>query len=74
MLSLNSVEMVTQMPEEGVFLLRCNITDIDDIIRDCDYCSRPDDPYGLNPTIRQWLADNPSFPRTPYVPPPCPKR
>lgn len=73
MLSLNSVEMVTQMPEEGVFLLRCNITDIDDIIRDCDYCSRPDDPYGLNPTIRQWLADNPSFPRTPYVPPAVPE-
>ena len=27
------------------------------------------DPYGLAPTIRQWLADNPDFPIAPYVPP-----
>lgn len=31
---------------------------------------RPDDPYGLNPVIKQWLVDNPEFPITPYTPPP----
>ncbi|MCZ4089065.1 hypothetical protein [Sinorhizobium psoraleae] len=36
---------------------------------DCEYASSPDDTFGLNPTIRQWLADNPEFPIQPYTPP-----
>lgn len=33
---------------------------------------RPNDPYGFNPAIREWLVDNPDFPITPYAPPPEP--
>ncbi|THK37253.1 hypothetical protein EHS39_15640 [Ensifer sp. MPMI2T] len=60
-MSLNSVTSITATSEPDVFLVKCNITDIEGSSYDTDYCSRPNDPFGLNPTIRQWLADNPSF-------------
>lgn len=66
---LNSVASVKATAETGVFILHCNITDTEGTTYDADYCSRPDDSFGLNPTIRQWLTDNPSFPIAPYVPP-----
>lgn len=31
--------------------------------------SYADDTFGLNPTIRQWLEDNPEFPIDPYAEP-----
>ncbi|MCA1405414.1 hypothetical protein I6F26_13635 [Ensifer sp. IC3342] len=68
-ISLNSVTTVTATSEPDVFLVKCNITDIEGSSYDTDYCSRPNDPFGLNPTIRQWLADNPSFPIQSYVAP-----
>ncbi|MEY9100476.1 hypothetical protein ABIA24_003385 [Sinorhizobium fredii] len=67
-LSLNSVSTITATPEPGVFFVGCNITDINGETYDTEYCSRPDDPFGLNPTIRKWLADNASFPVQPHVP------
>lgn len=70
MLSLNSVEKVTATHEPDVFVMLCNITDVNGETYDCSYCSRPDDTFGLNPTIRQWLNDNAgSYVVEPYVPP-----
>ncbi|RVJ51463.1 hypothetical protein [Sinorhizobium meliloti] len=66
---LNSVSTVTATNDPGVFILRCNITDMEGSTYDTDYCSHPDDRFGLNPTIRRWLTDNPQFPVQPYVPP-----
>lgn len=37
-----------------------------------EYLSRPDDPYGVNPQIRQWMSENPDAPVHAYVPPPAP--
>jgi hypothetical protein len=67
-MKLNSVGTVTATSEEGVFVLRCNITDIEGNTYDTDYCSRPDDTFGLSPSFRQWLTDNPDFPIQPYIP------
>ncbi|WP_373413718.1 hypothetical protein [Ensifer aridi] len=36
------------------------------------YRSRPDDPHGINPQIRQWMSENPDAPVHVYVPPPPP--
>ena len=33
------------------------------------YLSRANDPYGINPQIRQWLSENPDAPVHSYVPP-----
>ncbi|MEJ6847562.1 hypothetical protein V3589_15240 [Sinorhizobium fredii] len=67
--SLNTVYAVTATIEPEVFIVDCNITDVHGDTYDAEYCSRPEDAYGLNPEIRQWLADNPDFPVDPYVPP-----
>ncbi|ASY63467.1 hypothetical protein SJ05684_c20250 [Sinorhizobium sojae CCBAU 05684] len=67
--TLNSVASIKATSERGVFILRCNITDAEGNTYDADYCSRPDDMFGLNPMVRKWLADNPSFPIRPYIPP-----
>lgn len=32
------------------------------------FVSRPDDPYGINPQIRQWMSENPDAPVHAYVP------
>ncbi|WP_455918670.1 hypothetical protein [Ensifer canadensis] len=68
-ISLNSVQSVAATAEPNVFILSCNITDINNETYDCDYCSRPEDTFGLNPTVRQWILDNPEFPIHPYVAP-----
>lgn len=67
--TLNSVASIKATSERGVFILHCNITDAEGNTYDADYCSRPDDTFGLNPTIREWLAENPSFQVQPYAPP-----
>lgn len=58
MLSLNSVSNVRETNEPNVYLVSCNITDINGETYDTVYGSRPEDTFGLNPTIRQWLIDN----------------
>ncbi|MBP2237133.1 hypothetical protein J2Z31_003647 [Sinorhizobium kostiense] len=68
-MSLNAVSIVAATAEPDVFIVKSNITDIEGNTYDTDYCSRPDDGFGLNPTLRQWLAGNPSFPVQPHVPP-----
>ncbi|WDZ78747.1 hypothetical protein PWG15_09755 [Ensifer adhaerens] len=68
-LSLNDVYSVQKTREDGVLLVKCNITDLEDAVYDCDYVSRPEDGFGLNPAIRKWLTDNSDFPFVDYVPP-----
>lgn len=68
MVALNTVHGITATAESGVYMVNCNITDADGET-DTDYCSRPDDLFGINPAIRQWISDNPDFPIAPYVPP-----
>lgn len=68
-MSLNAVSTVAATAEPGVFIVKCNITDIEGNTYDTDYCSHPDDAFGLNQKIRQWLADNPEFPIRPCTPP-----
>ncbi|AWI60338.1 hypothetical protein [Sinorhizobium fredii] len=67
--SLNNVYSVSATEEEGVYILECNITDMQGDTYDAEYVTRPDDSFGLNPTIRQWLSDNPEFPIEAHVPP-----
>ncbi len=67
-MKLNQVHSIKATPEQNVFELECNIT-VNGEGYDTTYVSRPDDQFGLNPVIRQWLADNPDFPITPYAPP-----
>lgn len=72
-LSLNEVFSVTATAEENVYIVVCNITDVYGQTYTTNYGSRPEDTFGLNPVIRQWLIDNEgSYTIEPYVPPPPP--
>lgn len=66
---LNSVAAVVETAEAGVYLVHCNITDVDGFSYDAVHCLRPEDNFGLSPVIREWMAENPDFPKTPYTPP-----
>ena len=68
-LSLNQIYSVSATAEEDVYIVSCNITDINGNTYDVQYGSRPDDVYGLNPAIRQWLEDNKSITIQPFDPP-----
>lgn len=72
--SLNQVYFIKATTEQGVYVVNCNIMDMYGDTQDCEYVSRPDDSFGLNPTMRQWLADNPDFPVAPYSPPTAQER
>ena len=60
MSTLHAVHSADPSSEDGVFIVRVTITDSDGETYICDYCSRPDDPHGLNPAIRAWLEANPA--------------
>jgi hypothetical protein len=67
---LHQVFSVSQSIEPGALILSVDITDIHGERYTCNYCSRADDTFGLNPTIRQWLDDNAGgYVVAPYVPP-----
>lgn len=70
-MELNQVYSAKATQEPGVVILSCNLTDMNGATYDCEYCSRPDDPYGLNPVIRAWIAANQAQIQ-PYVEPPPP--
>ncbi|MBD9511650.1 hypothetical protein IB265_33380 [Ensifer sp. ENS10] len=72
MAQVNRVYSVTAGRVAGSYLVKANITDFEGETYDCDYMSYANDTNGLNPAIRQWLADNPDFPSQPYVPPSAP--
>jgi hypothetical protein len=64
---LHQVHSVKATAQEGVYVLDVDITDVTGSTYRADYCSYPSDTFGLNPTIRKWLTDNPNFPIEPYV-------
>ncbi|MGQ3209548.1 hypothetical protein [Shinella sp.] len=67
---LHEVFSVGNTPEPDVYVLDIDITDLNNERYRCIYNSRPDDTFGLNPTIRQWLTDNEGeYEVLPYVPP-----
>ncbi|YCI03610.1 hypothetical protein M1D34_05105 [Ensifer sp. D2-11] len=68
-IALNQVYSIAETQEKGVYKLLINITDAIKETYDCHYISRPDDTFGLNPTIRQWMANNPGFTVGAYQPP-----
>ncbi|WP_037386509.1 hypothetical protein [Sinorhizobium americanum] len=68
-MELNLVHVVVATEEPDAYELSINLTDVSGQTYDCEYLSRPDDSFGLNPIIRKWLADNPNFPIQPHTPP-----
>lgn len=68
-MQLNYVHFVKATREQEVFEFSCNITDTTGANYDTIYVSRPDDCYGLNPTLRKWLQENLDASIEPYVPP-----
>ncbi|OAP37414.1 hypothetical protein [Sinorhizobium americanum] len=68
-MKLNQVHSVRATRNQDVYELSSNITDITGASYDTIYMSRPDDPYGLNPSVRKWLQENPDATIEPYVPP-----
>jgi hypothetical protein len=67
---LHRVLTVTATSEPQVYIIHLEMTDVDGFTGAEDYCSRPDDTFGLNPAIRQWLADHQGqYTIQPYVPP-----
>lgn len=71
-IALNEVRSITATPEDGVYVVECNITDVFGETYDAVSVVRPDDRHGLNPALRRWMADNPSAAVRPYAPPPAP--
>lgn len=65
---LNGVSIVQALGEPGVYSLLINVTD-EAGTRDQWFVSRPDDPFGLGPEVRCWLAENPDVPIGVYSPP-----
>jgi hypothetical protein len=68
-MQLNQVHSVKATQEKDVYELSCNITDITGSSYDTIYVSRPDDSYGLNPSVRTWLQENLDTTIEPYTPP-----
>ncbi|PDT54706.1 MULTISPECIES: hypothetical protein [Sinorhizobium] len=68
-MQLNQVHSVRATQNQDVYELSCNITDITGASYDTIYLSRPEDRYGLNPSIRKWLQENLDATLEPYVPP-----
>ncbi|PDT39804.1 hypothetical protein CO656_19260 [Sinorhizobium sp. FG01] len=60
-MSLDEVYSVSATEKEDVYRLSVRVTVCGETF-DTEYWSYPEDPHGLNPTIRQWLAANPDFP------------
>lgn len=55
---LKRVRGVYATSEPDVFILDVDVNYLGSVMR-CDFCSRPDDPHGLNPQVREWLATKP---------------
>lgn len=67
---LHAVYGVKATIEELIYQVDVEITDMAGQSYRCDYLSRPEDTFGLAPTIRGWLiANEGSYVIAPYVPP-----
>ena len=66
-----SVTATANTPEDSIYMVHVDITDINGHRYECEYASVPNDPFGLGPTIRmalgQWMASG--RPIQPYVEP-----
>lgn len=69
-LRLHEVYSVHATEKPDVFVVRCRITDAKEETDDVEYVSQPNDLFGLNPVIRQWLVEHDNeYSIVPYVPP-----
>lgn len=66
---LHEIFSVRATVTPDVYVLKCDLTDMNGERYTANYVSIPGDTFGLAPVIRQWLMDNPEFPIEPYVPP-----
>lgn len=66
---LHHVFAITRTLEERVYIVDCEITDMENIRERVKYALRPNDPFGLAPTLRMWMVFHPWFPIGDYVPP-----
>lgn len=67
---IHSISSVKATKEQDVYILEIDITDSNNERYVCDYVSRPDDLFGANPLIREWLSENlNSVQIVPYTPP-----
>lgn len=66
---LHEVFSVTETETSGIVRLNVDLTDMNGERYICDYVSNPNDTFGLNPKIREWLEVNPDYPVQPHVPP-----
>ena len=70
MFVINSVTKITRDSDGSSLIVECNIsTASGDDAFDAKHAYRDDDPHGLSPVIKQWIADHPDFPIDPYVAP-----
>ncbi|RVQ17752.1 hypothetical protein CN067_20930 [Sinorhizobium meliloti] len=69
---LHNVLSVAATDTVGIYEVMVDATDASGSRDVSAYLSRPEGVFGLNPKIRDWLAENPDFPIAPYVPPPVP--
>jgi len=53
---LHEVFAVRATRETDVFVVDVELTDINGERYRCDYVSRPEDTFGIAPTVREWLA------------------
>lgn len=54
---INQVFQVRATGEQNVYLLTLIINDHGQTYQ-CQYVSSPDDPHGINPSLREWLNTN----------------
>ncbi|MBW6421601.1 hypothetical protein KX729_09130 [Rhizobium sp. XQZ8] len=70
MSKIHQIHKITATAEPDVYIIDLDLTDMDGEVARCDYCTRPGDPYGANPEIREWLtANSGSYTIEPYVEP-----
>lgn len=65
---LHEVVSVQATATVDTYILDVDLTDMAGERYRCDYVSDPDDSFGLNPFIRNWLAEN-EYDVLPYTPP-----
>lgn len=68
MTTLHKVHSVKATATSGVYEVDATITTLDEDVNRDIFISRHDDPYGIGPSVRQWLEMNPEFPFIPYEP------
>ena len=68
--TIHAIENVRAEEREGCFVLDVDVTNMEGVREKWEYCSIPEDTFGINPFIRTWLAVNEGqYEIAPYVPP-----